>query len=240
MLDSTALRHRKNIVGYTQKTSVSGFNWLAPMFNSVGVNTVSLKDISISDGGAGGIGWGTEILQTLDDGGAVVSNYFYNDPAMDPAGEQTGYYWADETGAPVDVNFSMGEGFLLYTASGDINYTVAGEVPEEAITLTSVAGFNFTGNPFPSALPLSNIVISDGGAGGIGWGTEIIQTLDDGGAVVDNYFFNDPAMDPNGEQTDYYWADETGAQISVSLQPGDGVLLYTASPDLEVTFTPPY
>jgi len=235
-----------NIVGYTQKTSVSGFNWLAPMFIDVGTSlgdsgtSVSLDSIALSDGGAGGIGWGGEIIQILDDGGAVTTEYYYNDPLNDLSGEQTDYYWGDAAGTPVTASIGAGDSVLLFTASEDIGYTVAGQVPESNITLTSVAGFNFTGNPFPASLPLANIAISDDGAGSIGWGGEIIQILDDGGAVTTEYYYNDPLNDLSGEQTDYYWGDAAGTPVTVSIEAGDGVLLFTASDGLQITITKPY
>lgn len=228
-----------NIVGFISTPSVEGFNWVAPDFNTVGADTIALSNISISDGNQGGIGWGTEILQILDDGGAVIGQYFYNDPAMDPDGVQTGYYWGDETSAAVEANLSAGEAYLLYTA-GQVEYIITGQVPNDDVTLTSIEGFNFVGNPFPAPIELSAITISDGGQGSIGWGTEILQVLDDGGAVVGQYFYNDPAMDPDGAQTDYYWGDETSAAVSATLDPGAGRLLYTAAADLEITFAKPY
>ncbi len=229
-----------NIVGYTKKTSTSGYNWFAPMFQDVGADTISLKSITISDGGAGGIGWGGEILQTLDAGGAVIGEYYYYDPLADVNGQQTDYWWGDAAYQAVDVAISVADGFGLYTSSEDLTFTTAGEVPSKGVTIKSVAGYNFTGNFYPAPLPLTNITISDGGAGGIGWGGEIIQTLDAGGAVIGEYYYYDPLADMNGQQTDYWWGDASYGAVSASLNPGDGVGLFTSAADLDITFTPPY
>ena len=112
-----------NVVGFTTTTTVENFNWVAPTFNTIGADTISIKDLTISDGGQGMVGWGTEILQTLDDGGAVADEYYYYDPSMDVTGTQTGYYWADAAGTAVSATLAPGAGRLLYTAAADLVIT---------------------------------------------------------------------------------------------------------------------
>lgn len=101
-----------NIVGFISTPAVDGFNWVAPMLTTVGADTVALKDISISDGGAGTIGYGGEIIMVLDAVGDVTASYSYAEGA-------DGYVWNDDmTGDEADVALTPGSAFALYAADG--------------------------------------------------------------------------------------------------------------------------
>ena len=53
-------------------------------FNAVGYNTSDIQQIKLSDGGIGGIGYGTETFAVWEGVPTVVagSEYFYYDPSM--------------------------------------------------------------------------------------------------------------------------------------------------------------
>jgi len=99
---------------------------------------------------------------------------------------------------------------------------------------TSGADNNFITVPFNAVgyntADIQQIVISDDGAGSIGWGTETfsiwagVPTSVEGSGFV--YF--DPTMDPNGEATGYYWGDASFEKASFSIAPGQGVVVNCA------------
>ena len=203
----------ENVVGYTTDDTGANNNFITAPFFSVGYTTTDIQDIKISDGGAGLIGWGTENfsiwegLPTL----AAGSEFTYTDPSMDPAGEATDYYWGDAEYNKASYSIAPGQGVVI-DMGGDgagLSISTAGQVPTEAVTFTAIANNNFTGNPFPAAIDIQNIKISDNNAGLIGWGAENfsiwegLPTL----AAGSEFSYIDPSMDPAGKATDYYWGD---------------------------------
>ena len=211
-------------------------------FNAVGFNTGDIQQIKLSDGGAGGIGWGAETFSVWEGLPTVVegSDFFYNDPGADPTGEATDYYWGDAEGNKASFSIAPGQAVVVNCAE-DLSVTTAGQVPTEPVTFTSCAENNFTGNPFPSAIDIQAIKISDGGAGGIGWGAETFSIWEGLPTVVEgsDFFYNDPGADPTGEATDYYWGDAEGNKVTYSIPAGQGVVINCAA-DLTITIDPPY
>ena len=230
------------IVGYTGATTGQDNNFVTIPFNAVGFNTSDIQQIKISDGGAGTIGWGTENFGIWEGAPTVVdgSSFLYYDPSMDPAGEATDYYWGDDVGNKVAFSIAPGQAVVV-NAAADLDFNTSGEVPATQVKFTSVAENNFTGNPFPSAIDIQAIKISDGGAGSIGWGTENFGIWEGAPTVVDgsSFLYYDPSMDPAGEATDYYWGDDVGNKVSYSIAPNQGVVINCAA-DLTITIVPPY
>ena len=159
---------------------------------------------------------------------------------MDPNGEATDYYWGDDVGNRASFSVAPGQGVVVNCAA-DLDFTTSGAVPAGQVSFTSVAENNFTGNPFPSAIDIQAIKISDGGAGTIGWGTEFFSVWEGAPTVVEGsgFFFYDPSMDPNGEATDYYWGDDVGNKVTYSIPAGQGVVINCAA-DLAISINPPY
>ena len=211
-------------------------------FNAVGYNTADIQQIRISDGGQGGIGWGGEAfdiwegLPTVREG----AGFLYYDPMMDPAGEETDYYWGDGTGAKASFSIAPGQGVVVNCAE-DLTFNTAGDVPMSTVSFTTIADNNFTGNPFPAAIDIQAISISDGDQGTIGWGGEAFDIWEGVPTVREGagFLYYDPMMDPAGEATTYYWGDGTGAKATYSIPAGQGVVINCAA-DLTVSIEPPY
>ena len=129
----------------------------------------------------------------------------------------------------------------MVNCAADLSVTIAGAVPTENVEFTTVAENNFTGNPFPSAIDIQSIRISDDGAGTIGWGTENFSIWEGLPTAVEGsgFLYLDPSMDPNGEATDYYWGDENANKATYSIPAGQGVVINCAA-DLTITINPPY
>lgn len=229
-------------MGYTGNTTGQDNNFVTIPFNAVGFNTSDIQQIKISDGGAGGIGYGTETFAIWQGVPTVVagSEYSYWDAALDPNGEATTYYWGDENCEEVSFSIAPGQAIVV-NASADLDITTAGEVPSEAVSFTSIAENNFTGNPFPQAIDIQAITINDGDAGTIGYGTETFAVWEGVPTVVagSEYSYWDATLDPSGEATSYYWGDENCEKVSYSIPANQGVVI-NCMEGLTITIEPPY
>ena len=94
-------------MGYQNKDTVSGFNFVIPTFTAVNGGSVNIQDIKI----ANATDWGDNI-QVLDEGGSTIATYYYASAAESGA-EADG--WLDETFALADVTFEPGQGLLIDT-----------------------------------------------------------------------------------------------------------------------------
>ncbi len=106
-----------NVVGYYNTAARENFNWYAPMFLTAGANTTDINAIQLDDGGMGMVGWG-DSMQIVGPLGNATAAYMYYDKSMNPAGEEAGNFWGDETLAPVNVTLQPGEGFAIDNANG--------------------------------------------------------------------------------------------------------------------------
>ena len=111
----------------------------------------------------------------------------------------------------------------------------------------SVAQYNFISIGFSSVgyntCDIQQLKISDGGAQSIGWGGEAFSIWAGAPAVVegsDLFVYNDPMMDPNQEETDYYWGDDQGYKQNYPIAAGQGFVVQMGAADLDVTITPPF
>ena len=231
-----------NIVGYSGNTTGADNNFRVIPFNAVGFNTSDIQQIKISDGGAGSIGYGTETFSVWEGVPTVAegSEFVYLDPTMDMSGEATDYYWGDANFERAAFSIAPGQAVVVNCVA-DLDVTTAGQVPTGNVEFTSISDNNFTGNPFPTAIDIQNIKISDGGAGGIGYGTENFSIWEGVPSVVagSEFVYLDPSMDMSGEATDYYWGDANFEKAIYSIPAGQGVVI-NCSEGLNVTIVAPY
>ena len=231
-----------NIVGYTSAESGSQNNFVAVPFNSVGCNTADIQMIKISDGGNGTIGWGTETFDIWEGAPTVVdgSSFVYWDASIDPTATATAPYWGDSEGTPASYSIADGQGVVLGLTEG-LEVSYAGEVAKQKIEFTSVAGNNFAGNTFASAIDIQSIKVDDGGAGVIGWGTETFDIWEGAPTVRDgsSFVYWDASIDPTATATAPYWGDSEGNPASYSIVPGQGFVLGLGE-GLTVSFDSPY
>ena len=199
------------IVGYQQKDTVSGFNFVIPTFKAVNSGSIHIQDIKI----ANATDW-SDSIQVLDEGGATIQQYIYASAAESGA-EADG--WLDETFSLADVTFAPGQSILIDTANISV-LTFAGQVSTEDTVIETVPGFNFVGNNTPVAVNIQDIKI----ANATDW-SDNIQVLDEGGATIQQYIYASAAE--SGAEADG-WLDETFTLADVTLEPGQGILIDTA------------
>ena len=168
------------------------------------------------------------------------SEFFYYDASADMTGEATDYYWGDADGNKATYSVAPGQAVAI-NCLGGLNIATSGQVPTEDVTFTSIADNNFTGNPYPTAIDIQSISISDGGAGGIGWGGETFAVWEGLPVVAggSEFFYYDPTADITGEATDYYWGDANGSKVTYSIMAGQGVVINCLG-GLTITIKAPY
>jgi hypothetical protein len=83
-----------------------------------------------------------------------------------------------------------------------------------------------------NTIDINSINLDDGGAMMVGWG-DVMQIVGPLGNPETAYFYWDPSMDMTGTATTYYWGDDIGNPVNVTLQPGAGFAIDNAS---ELTF----
>ena len=200
-----------SVVGYQNKETVTGFNFVIPSFAAVGGGTVNIQDIKIT----GATDW-SDSIQILDEGGSTIATYFYA-TAEQSGAEADG--WLDDSLALADVTLEPGQSILIDTADS-ATLTFAGQVATSDTVVETVAGFNFIGNNTPSPLNIQDITI----VGATDW-SDSIQILDEGGSTIATYFY--ATAEQSGAEADG-WLDDSLALADVTLEPGQGILVDTA------------
>lgn len=208
------------MVGYQDIPLVVGFNMITPTFNEVSGGEYSIQNVRLSDE-AESYGWGTESIQIVNADGNVSATYTWTSPDMSGLED---FAWCDDSMQAVNVTIKQGQSFLLYT-EGDGTATVAGAVATSTTGNYEVnlgIGFNGIGNAVPVAKNIQSIKLSDESES-YGWGTESIQIVNTEGNVSATYTWTSPDM--SGLET-FAWCDDSMQAVDVTLQPGEGFLLY--------------
>ena len=79
--------------------------------------SISINNIQLDDDGAGQVGWG-DSMQIVGPLGSASEAYLYYDKSMNPAGEEAGNFWGDDSLNPVDVTLAPGAGFAIDNVNG--------------------------------------------------------------------------------------------------------------------------
>ena len=113
--------------------------------------------------------------------------------------------------------------------------------PMTTVSFTTIADNNFTGNPFPQAIDIQAISISDGGNGGIGWSAETFSIWEGVPTVAagSEFTYWDASVDPTATATTYYWGDSSCQKVTYSIPAGQGVVINCVA-DLTISIEPPY
>ena len=182
-------------VGYQTKSFVSGFNYVANTFVSVGKaeSEMTLADIVPSD-----ITLYTTTIQLLDDTGATATTSEYEDlgevyltftyATTEDGAPTAGWYLQDDFGFEHPQNsriLPFGQGYCVDSGE-DATFTFAGKVSAEDTEITLANGFNYTGNCSPKDITFGDILPKD-----VTLYTTTIQLLDDTGATATTNEYED-------------------------------------------------
>ena len=203
-----------NIVGYQQKDTVSGFNFVIPSFANVSGGSINIQDIKISNA----TDW-SDSIQILDEGGSTSALYFYATAAQ--SGFDADGWIAEDFSGLADVTIEPGQSILVDTAAPSI-ITFSGQVSTDDTVVETVPGFNFVGNNTPTSIDIQDITI----VGATDW-SDSIQILDEGGSTSALYFYATAAQ--SGFEADGWIAEDFSGLADVDLDPGLGVLIDTAA-----------
>ena len=213
MCGSLLVVESANVVGYQQKDTVTGFNFVIPTFKAVNGGSIHIQDIKI----ANATDWGDNI-QVLDEGGATVTSYYYASAAQ--SGFEADGWLAEDFSGLADVTFAPGQSILIDTADA-ATLTFAGQVSTEDTVVETVPGFNFVGNNTPVSVNIQDVKITNA----TDWGDNI-QLLDEGGATVSSYYYASAAQ--SGFEADGWLSEDFSGLADVDFEPGQGVLIDTA------------
>jgi hypothetical protein len=204
-------------VGYTTQGIAGGkLNCVALQFADVGgdADIASIASLTTSGLTAG-------VYDTMDTDAPCIMIYngvgydyfYYISDAYDSNGD-TVTAWADGNGDATDATKKLGTGFWLRIPEATCStgtITEAGEVSNAATTTIDLAaGLTLAGNPYPTAMNLSNITTTGLTAG-------VYDTMDTdapcimiyNGVGYDYYYYISDAYDTNGD-TVTAWADGNG------------------------------
>ena len=114
-----------NTVGYNKSTTGADTNFCTVPFFSIGYNTSDIQLITLDDGNAGTIGWGTENFSIWEGVPTVKegSYFLFLDPSMDPTQKATTYYWGDDAGNKATYSIAAGQGVVINCAA-DLTVTI--------------------------------------------------------------------------------------------------------------------
>ncbi len=183
---------------------------ITPQFVPVdGTSKIALEDLTVTGDDIDTDG--NISIQTLDANGMTVDSYMYLDWG-DPKG------WCDDSYTVVeDVTFDVGQGLFTTGTGTGAAIQYAGKVGKDDVIVQLRAGATSSGNPFPVAIALQDIlpegddIDTDGNIS--------IQVLDANGMTVDSYMYLDWG-DPKG------WCDDSYTVVEgVTFPAGQGLFI---------------
>ena len=198
------------------------YNYYVPQFVSVGSNTINIQDIGLNDGGAGLVGYG-DMMYVVGPLGNATESYAYYMKTFDMSGTvTTDYFWGDGYMMPVDVSFDKGDGIAIENPNGlSFQISNAGEVICGNVSFTAHKDYNWTGNPFSTAISIQDVSLDDGGAGLVGYG-DMMYIVGPLGNATESYAYYMKTFDMSGTvTTDYFWGDGYMMSVQKSINPGD-------------------
>ena len=216
-----------NIVGYGQSNLRDGATMVTPQFAPITGNTISLDSlVPTGENLADNID-----IRVLDPFGRTVSGcaYAWNDWVDD-----NGPCWANGDYEKVEgVTFAPGQGLWVYGKSATQGLQSVGQVGIADVVVTLRDGGTPTGNPFPVAIDLEDILPE-----GENLPDNVdIRVLDAFGRTVPGcaYAWND-WVDDNGP----CWANGDYEKVeNVTFAPGQGLWVYGKSTNQFLRFPAP-
>ena len=216
------MRRHSQFVGYAQSGLQNGGTIVVPQFINVGETTeLDLQQlIATGDNASDNVQ-----IQTLDAFGRTVNSYDWNDWALSTA------CWVDEDYNPIEsVTVQPGQGVWVMGSENGQGLQSAGKVSTTDVVVTLQNGGTMTGNPFPVALDLQDILAEGDGASD----NVQIQVLDAFGRTVSSYDWNDWAL------STACWVDEDYSAIEgVTIQPGQGLWIMGSAASQSIRFPAP-
>lgn len=229
-----------NIVGYTKSDTVNGFTIVTPQFQNIADENFSLLSFNPGEEMYGKIS-----VNQIDQFGTSIHTYTWTASARGEDGQWNQKGWADDEGNlitdPETVKFIPGESVIISGDEGGL--TAAGQVRKEDVTIQLRNGFTLTGNPFPVAIAVQDILPSSTAGIADTYGQVSLNLIDNFGTSIHTYTWTSSARGEDGQWNRKGWADDDGLLIdddnNIKLQPGEGVQVSGSSPNHYLTFPAP-
>ena len=152
-----------NIVGYNTEATRAGYNYVIPAFRTIGgdKNATSIQLLQLGDD-IDSLGVSFQFL-TAKRRSAHMYDWISPEDAKDyvadwPAGQ--GLWIDDDTFAFPEEEVTVGVGNAVQIDMGDYDaegLTCSGQVSDDDLSYTTRAGYNYIGNPYPTAMDIQNI-----------------------------------------------------------------------------------
>lgn len=165
------------------------------------------------------------VLSTVDEYGTAVTSYTWNDWASDAP------CWVDDEFAPIEgVALVAGQAFWTSGSASDQGVQSAGEVGLKDVIVNLRFGYTLTGNPFPVAISLQDIVAEGEDTSD----NVVLAKIDEYGTATESYAWCDWAAD------EPCWVDDSFAMVEgVTIAPGEGLWTSGSSDAQSVRFPAP-
>ena len=201
--------------------TVAGLNLLAPGFVDVGLTSIKLKGLKVTNASGGEVTTESCFINLIDENGDTLKTYSW---ASTGRGDKKTWGWKEGTTAIDDtVVFGRGVG-LLFTAQneGDVLASV-GEANLSAISFgETVAGLNIIANPYPVQVKLKALTVTNATGGEVTTESCFINLIDENGDTLKTYSW---ASTGRGDKKTWGWKEGTTAiDDSVVFEPGQAIL----------------
>ena len=167
-------------------STVAGLNLLAPGFVDVGLTSIKLNGLKITNTTGGEVGTGACVINLIDGDGNTLKSYSWVS-----SGRGSAKTWGWKEGSVTvgdDVILARGAG-ILFTAQNTADIVKsAGEVNLEGVSFgDTVAGLNVIANPIPAAVKLNTLTVTSASDGEVGTGACVINLIDGDGNTLKSY-----------------------------------------------------
>lgn len=229
-----------NIVGYTKSDTVNGFTIVTPQFQNIADENFSLLSFN-----PGEEMYDKITVNQIDQFGTSIHTYSWTAYARGEDGKWNQKGWADDEGNlitdPEAVKFIPGESVIVSGDEGGL--TAAGQVRKEDVTIQLRNGFTLTGNPFPVAIAVQDILPSSAKGIEDTYDQISLNLINNFGTAINTYSWTAYARGNDGKWNQKGWADDTGLLIDddndIKLLPGEGVQVSGSSSDHYLLFRAP-
>ena len=269
-------------MGYLGQTTREGFNYMTPTFVDVAGGNLSAQDMQLGADAT----TGSANIQVLDEEGLApktfnwypktsivnfYSDYDHKNLIVVPEGKNGMWLLQkSERIAPkppvtyyevLDKDFEPSDAVQVWAKEKDMIVTTAGAVPDEDMLLSTIAGFNYFGNPFPVTISAQDFQLDEEAT----TGSANIQVLDEEGLAPKTFnwypktsivnFYSDYdhknlIVVPEGKKG--MWLIQKSERIAPkppvtyyevldkTLVAGEAIQLWAKEAEMEVTVTCPY
>ena len=211
-----------NIVGYMENNkTVAGLNLLAPGFVDVGLTSIKLTGLKVTNASGGEVTSGNCLVSLIDDLGNATKIYTW---ASSGRNNNKTWGWKEGT-AVIDDKVVFGRGVgLLFTAESDGDVLSSfGEANLSAISFgETAAGLNVIANPYPTTVTLKALTVTNKDGGEVTSGNCLVSLIDDLGNATKIYTW---ASSGRNNNKTWGWKEGTAAiDDTVVLEPGQAIL----------------